>query len=194
MTLDPRRSNITISVPNILTLLRILLTPLFVIMLLKEMHLWALLVFAAAGVSDGLDGFVARYFNQRTVLGAYLDPVADKLLLISAFVGLAIQKIIPGWVAVIVITRDLIICLGIAIITLTEKQYEVNPRIISKITTVVQIATILLTLLGFQVAGVLVLRDVFFWITAIVTTLSGLHYIFIGMQILQDGSTKDSNE
>lgn len=186
-----RRSDVTISIPNILTLIRILLTPLFVILLLKGMYTAALLVFAMAGITDGLDGFVARYFDQRTVLGAYLDPVADKLLLITAFVGLAVQKIIPGWVTVIVITRDLIICLGIAIITLTEKSYEVSPSIISKCTTVVQIATVLLTLLGFQVVGILSLRDAFFWITAIITTLSGLHYIYIGMQILQDTAPPD---
>ena len=85
-----------INVPNLITLLRILITPLFVIFMLKGQYRLALLVFTLAGISDGLDGLFARWFNQKTVLGAHLDPIADKLLLISAFVVLAVQEIIPS--------------------------------------------------------------------------------------------------
>ncbi|MBT8352055.1 MAG: CDP-alcohol phosphatidyltransferase family protein, partial [Deltaproteobacteria bacterium] len=85
------------NIPNILTLLRILLTPLFVIFLLKHLYSFALIVFTLAGISDGLDGFIARYLNQRTTLGAYLDPIADKLLVTAAYVSLAILNIIPPW-------------------------------------------------------------------------------------------------
>ena len=89
----------SISIPNILTLVRILLTPVFVILLLRDMFSTALLVFAAAGISDGLDGLIARYLNQRTTLGAYLDPTADKLLLTAAFVALAGKALVFELVA-----------------------------------------------------------------------------------------------
>jgi cardiolipin synthase (CMP-forming) len=183
-----KRSHTTISIPNILTLARILLTPLFVILLLKHMLWQALLVFAFAGISDALDGFIARYFNQRTVLGAYLDPVADKLLLISAFVCLAVLGLLPSWLTVIVITRDVIIVLGIAILALTEKKYEVKPSIISKFTTAAQLFTVFLTLLHPYLAGIAAVRVVLYWLTAVLTTLSGLHYIYLGMQRLQEPS------
>ncbi|MEA1899712.1 MAG: CDP-alcohol phosphatidyltransferase family protein, partial [Thermodesulfobacteriota bacterium] len=101
----------TINIPNILTVIRILLTPLFVIFLLRNLFSFALLVFTIAAISDALDGLFARYFNQHTALGAYLDPIADKLLLTSAFVSLAILKIVPGWLTVIVISRDILILL-----------------------------------------------------------------------------------
>jgi cardiolipin synthase len=186
--LTVKRSHTAISIPNILTLARILLTPLFVILLIKHMLWMALLVFALAGISDALDGFIARYFNQRTVLGAYLDPVADKLLLISAYVCLAVLDIIPSWLTVIVISRDVIIVLGIAILALTEKKYEVKPSIISKFTTAAQLVTVFLTLLAPYWIALATLRIGLYWMTAVLTTLSGLHYIYIGMQRLQEPS------
>ena len=177
-----------INVPNLLTIVRILLTPLFVIVLLKDLFGPALLIFSLAGVSDALDGFIARYFNQRTTLGAYLDPIADKLLLVSAFVSLAILKIVPGWLTVIVISRDVLIVMGIAIFTITEKPYKIKPSIISKITTVAQITTIILALVNIGFAGYATLMGALFWVTAGLTTISGLHYIYFGMNILQNGS------
>lgn len=176
----------SISVPNIITIIRILLTPLFVILLLRDLYTMALIVFALAGISDGLDGFIARYFNQRTSLGAWLDPMADKLLLVSAFVALAILSVIPPWMAVVVIARDVIISLGIAVLTLTEKEYEVRPSIVSKCTTTAQIITVMLSLFDPARTTLPGLHLPILWMTAILTILSGLHYIFIGMRILQD--------
>jgi len=185
------RSNSPISIPNILTLVRILLVPVFVILLLRNLHAYALGVFILAGVSDGLDGFIARYFNQRTVLGAYLDPTADKLLLVSAYVALAVLNVIPPWVAVLVISRDVVIVLGIAIFTLTEKAYEVRPSILSKCTTAAQI--VLVTLALFDPAGTKLhlLHAPMLWATAGITILSGLHYIYIGMNILQEPNDEE---
>jgi cardiolipin synthase len=175
-----------ISIPNILTVIRILLTPLFVILLLRDMFPYALLVFAAAGLSDGLDGFIARYFNQRTALGAYLDPTADKLLLVSAFISLAVLGVLPPWISVVVIARDVIIILGIAILMLTEKKYEVRPSIISKCTTTSQLLLILLVLFDPPHTTLPSLYAIMLWITALLTIFSGLHYIYIGMHILQE--------
>jgi len=175
----------SISVPNILTLLRILLTPLFVILLLRDLYPMALLVFAAASLSDGLDGLIARLLNQRTVLGAYLDPAADKLLLASAFVALAVLGVLPAWLTVLVITRDVIILLGLAILTLTHKPYEVSPTLLSKCTTTAQIITVLVTLYDPTRVKLAMLHPVLLWSTAVFTILSGLHYIYLGMGILQ---------
>ncbi len=95
------------NLPNILTLIRVLLTPIFVILIINKYFEWALLTFAIAGITDGLDGLIARLTHQRTELGAYLDPIADKLLTFAAFISLAIIEMIPSWLVVIVITRDI---------------------------------------------------------------------------------------
>jgi cardiolipin synthase len=175
-----------ISIPNILTLVRILLVPVFVILLLRNLYSLALGVFIVAGLSDGLDGFIARYFNQRTVLGAYLDPTADKLLLVSSYVALAVLNVIPAWIAVLVITRDVVIVLGIAILTITEKSYEVRPSILSKCTTATQILLVILALFDPDYTKMTALHAPLLWTTATITVLSGLHYIYLGMNILQE--------
>ncbi len=180
------RYNSSISIPNILTLVRILLTPVFVIVLLRDMFPTALLVFAAAGISDGLDGLIARYMNQRTALGAYLDPAADKLLLTAAFITMAVLGIIPAWLTVVVVSRDVIIVLGLAILTLTEKKYDINPTLTSKCTTTIQILTVFISLYDPSQSKLALLHPALIWGTASVTTLSGLHYIYIGMNILQE--------
>jgi cardiolipin synthase len=176
------------NIPNLLTIIRILLTPLFVILLLKDLFGLALAIFTIAGVSDALDGFIARYYNQRTMLGAYLDPIADKILLSSAFIGLAVLKIIPGWLAVIAISREVLIFTGIAVFTITEKKYKVRPSIVSKCTTAVQISTIFVTLLNVNITGLITMREYLYWVTAGLTVISGFHYIYIGMNILQNNS------
>lgn len=187
------RSNSTISIPNLLTLVRILLTPVLVILLLRDLFHLALLVFFIAGLSDGLDGLIARLLNQRTKLGAYLDPAADKLLLTCAFVTLAALQVIPAWLTVIVIARDVIIVMGLAIFTLTEKPYEINPTMLSKCTTTVQLAMVLLSLFDPVHTKVAVLHPVLVWCTAAFTILSGLHYIVIGMNILQEPNNQRNN-
>lgn len=187
------RSNSTISIPNLLTLVRILLTPVLVILLLRDLFHLALLVFFIAGLSDGLDGLIARLLNQRTKLGAYLDPAADKLLLTSAFVTLAALQVIPAWLTVIVFARDVIIVMGLAIFTLTEKPYEINPTMLSKCTTTIQLAMVLLSLFDPVHTKIAVLHSVLVWSTAAFTILSGLHYIVIGMNILQEPGNQRNN-
>ena len=178
----------TINIPNSLTLIRILLTPLFVIFLMKDLLSFALLVFTIAAISDALDGLFARYFNQHTALGAYLDPIADKLLLTSAFVSLAILKIVPGWLTVIVISRDILILLGVTIFAMTNINFDVRPSIASKCTTVAQLSTVFLVLLHPKLPDLYMIQLSLYWLTAGLTIISGLHYIYIGMNIIQDVS------
>ena len=179
------------NIPNMLTIMRILLTPLFVIFLLRDMFSFALLVFSIAAISDGLDGLLARYFNQYSVLGAYLDPIADKLLLVSAFVSLAVLKIIPPWLTVIVISRDIMIVIGILIFAMTDIPIEMKPSLVSKCTTVAQLFTIFLTLLDPQIPGAQTIKQLLFWITAGLTITSGLHYIYFGLNVLQNSTGKN---
>jgi cardiolipin synthase len=179
------RSNKTINVPNALTLTRLLLTPLFVILLLRDQRFAALIVFTLAGISDGLDGLIARWFNQRTVIGAYLDPVADKVLLVSAFVCLAILGIIPDWLAVIVLSRDMLIVIGIALLTLTEKKFRIQPSLVSKCATAAQTVMVMVALMAPGITGLRTVQLPLLWATAVLTTISGLHYVYIGMIILQ---------
>jgi cardiolipin synthase len=181
------RSANPISIPNILTVIRILMTPVFVILLLKRLFGHALLVFILAGVSDALDGLIARYFNQRTVLGAYLDPIADKMLLSAAFISLGVLKIIPGWLVVIVISRDILILFGIAIIAFANIPVHIHPSPLSKCTTALQLATVGVTMLALEIKGIEGVLPLFFWLAAAITILSGLHYIYVGMNILQSG-------
>jgi cardiolipin synthase len=183
--------NSTINIPNILTVIRILLVPLFIIFLLKDMFHFALLVFTVAAISDGLDGLFARYLDQRTLLGAYLDPLADKLLLTSAFIVLAVIKIVPAWLAVIVISRDILIVLGIAIFAMADISIEIRPRIISKCTTVFQLFTIFFLLLDPKIPGADMIKWILYWLTAGITILSGLHYTYIGMNFIQNASNNN---
>ncbi len=181
-----RRPALTITVPNALTVLRILITPLFVIFLLRDLHGLALLVFVAAGVSDGLDGLVARMFNQRSDLGAILDPIADKLLLSAAFISLGVLRTIPGWVVVIVISRDVLIVTGIAVLTFCQVEFDIRPSLLSKWTTVAQILTVGIGLIQFLYPAAQVLQ-VLCWVTVSMTVLSGLHYTYVGLNTLQAG-------
>ncbi len=189
-----RRPQLTINIPNILTVLRILVTPLFVILLIRDMHGYALLVFVLAGVSDGLDGLIARMYNQRSDLGAILDPIADKLLLSAAYICLGILRDIPGWLAVVVISRDVTIVTGIAVLAFTNIPFDIRPSLISKWTTVSQILTVAVTLLDLRFGKAGAVLPALYWMTVIVTVISGLHYTYIGLHILQTGMGDDSKK
>lgn len=181
------------NIPNILTLLRIIMVPVIVILLIQGSFLKALLVFMAAGLTDILDGFLARVLHQQTELGAYLDPIADKALLISSFLTLSILHIIPGWLAVIVISRDCIILLGISVLTIMSISVEIRPAFISKVTTALQLITILLSLSALCLPGGII-REMwllpFYWATAFVTIVSGLNYMARGMKIINNDAKK----
>ncbi len=167
-----------LNIPNLITLLRLLLIPIVTICLLEERFQWALIFFLIAGLSDALDGFLARALKQKTQLGALLDPIADKLLLDTIYLLGAGQRLFPEWLAVIVISRDVFILLGFLLLTFFKRRFEVHPSIPSKITTVCQILTVILTLYGLP-SQILLLA---FHLTAALTILSGLHYLYLGLK------------
>jgi len=177
-----------VSIPNFLSLFRIILVPVMVIFLMDGSFFKALAVFSLAGITDALDGLLARVLNQRTILGAYLDPLADKALLTSCFVTLSILGFIPGWLAVIVVSRDFIILLGISILFMASVPFKIQPAFVSKVTTALQLITALLALVFqcWSIRGAVLWLHLFYWITAGFTTISGFHYLLRGMKTINN--------
>jgi cardiolipin synthase len=133
-------SQVLSNIPNLITLARMLMTPLAVSMIVSQRFLPAFLIFLLAGVSDAIDGFIARNFELRTELGAYLDPLADKALLTSIYVTLAIYAELPAWLAITVVSRDVMILVAVLVSWLMDKPVEIRPVWESKFNTVTQIA------------------------------------------------------
>lgn len=177
------------NLPNTLTLVRILLIPAFVIFIINKQTGWALVTFAVAGITDGIDGLLARLTRQRTELGAYLDPIADKLLLSSGYITLAILEVLPSWLTVIVLTRDVIILVGLFAFILAGQRPRLRPSLASKITTVFQITTILLALGGQYHPSLGGWLTFFLYGTALLTIVSGAHYITVGARMLNEKKT-----
>jgi cardiolipin synthase len=189
--MPPPRKLRPFSLPNVLTYGRIAAIPVVVGLLFwpgdPSMRWWALAIYALAGITDYLDGYLARLYQEQSSLGRMLDPIADKLLLTAAYLSLGILKDIPGWLAVVVISRDVLIVTGIAVLTFCGINFAIRPSMISKWTTVVQILTVAVTLLEVRFQDAATLWRVLCWITAGMTVLSGLHYTYIGLHTLQTG-------
>ncbi len=130
------------TIPNFITIFRFLLVPVVIVALLSDENSWALVCFVLAGVSDAVDGFIARQFNQQSVLGAYLDPMADKLLLVSVFVVLGFMGELPLWLVVAAVSRDAMIVCAVLLSSVMSNPVEVRPLIVSKVNTAVQIVLV----------------------------------------------------
>lgn len=174
------------NIPNFLTIGRILLVPLLVIFLLDNNAPAAFWVFVLAGVTDALDGFLARVLKQKTEFGAFLDPIADKLLLITTYVTLAVLGILPEWLAVIVVSRDFIIWGGIGILMLYGRDFKIKPSLVSKVTTFLQLVTVVFYLGRDYLQPVFPAGIHLIYPTAAFTIISGVHYIIRGLGILGD--------
>jgi cardiolipin synthase len=173
---------VTFNLPNLLSLFRMALVPVFVVTILDGNVERALWVFAVAGITDGLDGAIARIWKQQTVLGAYLDPAADKLLLVSAYVMLAIPNlhagtVIPVWVSALVIARDIVIVVVALLLYLASGVTRFPPSPLSKVNTGSQVAVVLLVLLSGldQRLGPIALFGTY--AVAVLTVASGVDYI-----------------
>ncbi|MBW1612506.1 MAG: CDP-alcohol phosphatidyltransferase family protein [Deltaproteobacteria bacterium] len=174
------------TIPNLITILRVLLVPIFVIYIINDRTLGSLIIFVIASISDALDGFIARVFHRKSDLGAYLDPLADKILLVTVYTTLAILKMTPPWLAVLIISRDVIILLGVLVLYLNRHPVKVHPSLLSKSTTCLQVATILM-ILSNSYLNLEPIKIYTFWLTAGFTIASGLQYIRIGLVILTQG-------
>jgi cardiolipin synthase (CMP-forming) len=183
--------------PNQLTLLRLLFVPFVMMNVLDNNYGWALGLFVAAGLSDALDGTLARWLKQRTVLGEYLDPIADKLLLSTLFLTLSFEHLIPWRYTVLVFSRDLSIVAIAGVLYVTVGIRNFRPSIFGKMNTFAQIAAVFFVLLSQVVDSDLVSRGahIFLYATFAFTIVSAVHYIFLVGQRIHastDGKTASS--
>jgi cardiolipin synthase len=189
--LDARR-NTVLNLPNFLTLLRIIAIPVFLIFLTDGDFGAALVVFLLAGITDSLDGAIARLTDTRTTLGAYMDPLADKMLILSGFVVFALMDAVPRWLTVVVISRDVIILIGyLSLFLLTQQLMEIRPSPISKAATFLHLVTLAAVLLNLWRSAEPAVKhlDSLFGLTGVVTAVSGFHYIYRGLRWYQQKAT-----
>jgi cardiolipin synthase len=176
------------NLPNLITVARILLVPVTVWLIINEQFLLAFLAFIAAGISDAVDGYLAKRLNQATELGAYLDPVADKALLVSIYVTLGLREHLPAWLVILVVSRDVLIVGGMLLAWLIGRPIQIRPLVVSKVNTVGQIllAGTVLGILGFgyQGADIIALGSL---AVGILTVGSGAVYLRDGLRHLADG-------
>jgi cardiolipin synthase len=173
-----------LNIPNALTLLRIVAIPAFLILLVDRRHVEALAVFVGAGITDALDGAIASLTHTKTTLGAYLDPAADKLLLVSAFIALAFMQEVPFWLTVLVLLRDTTLIAGYMLLFLmTQEALEIRPSVTGKLGTFLQLAAVT------EVLVTLVRPDLvpagielgLFYAAGVVTSVAGLQYMYRGL-------------
>jgi len=193
-----------VTLPNILTIFRMVLIPVFVTLVFYQRFTWALSVFVVAGVTDFFDGLFARRFDQRSSLGTILDPVADKLMMVTAFVVLSLRSVyphpipshlpVPFWVTVTVISRDVFIVVGAAAINIMTGFRGFRPSWLGKISTTVQIVAIALILFAasFPYATGYYLPTVYTTVFAF-SVLSGLHYVFFASKLLNEDRRLSDN-
>ena len=171
------------STANFLTIFRILLVPVFAVFLYRgtaESRLIALGIFLIASITDAIDGWIARKRDMVSKFGKHVDPIADKILLITAFIMLTLNKSIPAFLTIIVIARDIVIISGFFILCVVLGSLEPKPSKMSKCTTFLQVFTIIYALLNIKIPSMLFIV----WITVGFTVISGINYIIYGVKLL----------
>lgn len=166
------------SIPNLITLGRVILVPVVFWLLVSGRTEAAFVLFVIAGVSDAIDGFLAKRFGWQTELGAYLDPLADKLLIVSIFIALGVLSELPSWLVIAVVSRDILIVMAVVLSWLLDNPVHIKPLIVSKANTLAQIvlAAAVLADEGFGL-GIATWRAVLVWATAALTIASLIAYM-----------------
>jgi cardiolipin synthase len=188
-TVEQYRSAI-LTTANQLTLLRIVFVPVFIILLVYGDTGWALSVFVAAGITDVLDGVIARRFGQKTRVGAFLDPIADKLLMTSAVVLLSLPQmefvnVIPRWLMIIMISRDVFIFLFTLVLMLMAGFRFFPPSIYGKASTVLQVTTMFAVLYCNWLGTPIPQLQILYFMTGFMTAFSGLHYLVTKVLVIR---------
>ena len=166
--------------PNLITLSRIALAPVLILLLREQDYVLSLVVFAIAGVSDGLDGFIAKRFHLTSRLGSILDPLADKILLVSAYVMLTLLEHVPFWLMLTVAFRDLFIVGGYLVYTSMVGPVQMRPSLLSKFNTLMQIALVIVILLQQALTMVYpVMVEGLVYTVMATTVASGVHYVWL---------------
>jgi cardiolipin synthase len=179
-----------LTVPNQLTLLRLGFLPIFIILVIYRRYSWALAILILAALTDSMDGLLARSLNQKSRLGAYLDPIADKLLLSSSFVVLALNGQLRWWLTILVLGRDVLILTAAAVILVTTGYRSFPPSIYGKLTTTLQILLVFTVLAAavFHNPGLVAGRRVLVYVVAAFTVFSGFHYsVVVARRLSQEG-------
>ena len=167
----------SVTIPNLISILRLFLVPLTIWLISSDKTRWAFFAFVLAGVSDAVDGFLARQFNMGSALGAYLDPLADKALLVSIYVTFAVLNEIPVWLPILVVSRDFLIIGGVLLAWMLDVPITMRPRAISKVNTLAQIMLAALVLGDLAFPGDLsVLRSVMVYLVGVLTLASAVVY------------------
>lgn len=177
------------SLPNLITIGRILLVPLTIWLIVTGRFEWAFATFVVAGVSDAIDGLIAKRYGMVTELGTYLDPIADKALLVSIYVSLGFQDHLPAWLVILVASRDVLIVGGVVLAWVVDRPMQMQPRLVSKVNTAGQIllAGVVLLLLGMEMPGARVI-DWGIWAVALLTVASGAVYLVDWARHVANGS------
>ena len=168
------------TVPNQITLLRLSFLPFFLILVLYEKYHWAIVVLVFVALTDTIDGYLARTLHQKSALGAYLDPIADKLLLSSSFFVLAMEKKIPWWLTILVLSRDVLLLVVAAVILLIQGYRAFPPSLLGKATTLFEIALVFYVIFAAAYPNdraQTIIRYLTYLVTVFVVT-SGFHYAF----------------
>ncbi|MDO9287229.1 MAG: CDP-alcohol phosphatidyltransferase family protein [Thermodesulfovibrionales bacterium] len=172
-----------LNLPNTITIARIVIIPLFITTVIYKRYDYALYLFVIAALTDALDGLIARLTNQKTVFGTFLDPLADKFLLVTSFILFSMNGWLPKWLTITVISRDIIVIIGWVLIYLTTHISNVQPTITGKAAIAMQLIVLCYVLLTVNIVSLPKMPDVLILVTAALTIISGLHYIYRGLKL-----------
>jgi len=180
---------VAVTIPNLLTSLRIVAAPVAGVAILRGHLEVALVLFVAASVTDGLDGLLARVLHQQSRLGAFLDPLADKSLLLACYVALATVGKGPAWLTATIVVRDVLIVSAVYLIYRRIGRFTMAPSLPGKVTTFLQMATVAALLVkGWRGPVIPFALGGLYVTTALATVISGIHYIAVGMRLAEEGS------
>lgn len=178
-----------LNIPNALTFGRLVIIPFFVLTMLYHKYQYALILFSVAAISDLLDGFLARLTNQKTRLGAFLDPFADKFLLLTSFIIFTFYDWLPTWITVVVISRDSIVILGWIFLFIFTHNKKVEPSLLGKLANAFQAVLIVFILISINIdieASMSIIKDSLIFVVASLTILSGIQYVYKGYRRLNE--------
>lgn len=171
------------NIPNTLTIIRIVIIPVFITMIIYNRYNYALSLFVIAALTDAFDGLFARLTNQKTRLGTFLDPLADKFLLVTSFILFAVYGWIPKWLAITVISRDLIVVIGWFLLYLITHNSIIEPVLLGKTAIALQVITLAYVLININLSSPRPIPDILLFLTAAITAISGLQYIYKGFKL-----------
>ena len=181
------------SIPNLISLARLMAVPVMIYLILNGYYFGAFWLFVAAGVSDAVDGYIAKQLGQETILGSFLDPLADKALLVGVYITLGQENLLPSWLVIMVVFRDLVIIGGVVLLHISTNSVKMKPLIVSKINTAAQIllvAIVLANLAFSQLAWSEFVLILVYIVTVTTLTSGGAYIVRWGRNIEQDNGNK----